>query len=276
MWLLYIYSDILGFLLYHVVKYRRKVVFDNLKNSFPEKTDKELSVIAKKYYRHLSDLFFEAIKGFTMSKKNIRKRYNLIDAELTKKYYENNQNIIFAAGHYGNWEWGTRAIPYQLYHKSVVLYKPIKDKKINNYFKKLRSKDNVAMYSIFQTPRAFYQHNEPFAVVMLSDQSPSNLQKAIWVDFLNRPTATLHGIELYAKRYNTVVIFTDFDKVKRGYYQANFEVITENPKDLPDGEITKKYMNLLENKIKNKPEIWLWSHKRWKAKFDANKYSLTK
>lgn len=274
MWLLYRYSDILSFLMYHVISYRKKVVFDNLKNSFPEKSEKEIKKIARKFYRNLSDMILEGIKGFTISKKNVMKRNKVMEVELTKKLYDQNKNIIFAAGHAGNWEWGARTSPYQLYHKSIVLYKPLKNKKIDAYLRKLRTMDNLGLYPIKSTARAFLNNDKPFSVVMLGDQNPSNRGKAIWVKFLNQPTACLHGIEVYAKKFDIPVIFAEFRRVKRGYYETYFEIITENPRELEDGQITKIFMNKLEEKIIKQPEIWLWSHKRWKHKFNPEKETI--
>lgn len=268
MWLLYFYSDILTFILNHILTYRKKVIYKNLSTSFPEKTEKEIKKIANKFYKHLADLILEGLKGFSMSQKEILKRYKVVDVEGTKHLYENEKNIIFATGHYGNWEWGFRATPLQLYHKSVALFKPLKNKKINEYFRKLRSKDKIQLISIRATARAFYNQNKPFCVVMAGDQNPSNREKAIWVDFLNQPTACLHGIEFYAKRYDTAVVFAEFRKVKRGYYEVHFDQITENPKEMADGQITKTFMNKLEKVIRERPEYWLWSHKRWKQKYN--------
>ena len=254
--------------MYRIVGYRKKVVFKNLRNSFPDKTEKEIKTIAKKFYKHFTDITLEGLKGFTMNKKNLSKRFILKDTELNKKHYQEGKNVIFAAAHYGNWEWGP---PDNVMHKVGILFKPLKDKKINTYLKKKRSSETAELFSIRSTPRAFFNHDRPFSVTMIADQHPPSRKKAIWVDFLNQPTACLHGIEFYAKRYNTTVVFSEFRRVKRGYYEVYLETITENPKEMEHGQITKIFMQKLEKIIIAKPENWLWSHKRWKYKFDPEK-----
>ncbi len=246
--------------------YRKKIVFENLKNSFPEKSKDEIKIIAKKFYKHLADITLESIKGYTMKPKELVKRFKLIDNTIEKKFYEQNKDVILVSSHYGNWEWGPRAAPYILAFDIVVLYKPLKNKYIDKYMNELRKKDNAKMQSIFTTGRAFVNHNKPYSVVMLSDQTPSNLKKAFWTEFLNQQTPCLHGLELYAKKFKLPVIYFNINKVKRGFYQIDLQVITDNPIEEVRGQITKKYMNILEKIIIEKPEYWLWSHKRWKHK----------
>ena len=266
LWLVHFYSNILYYILFYLVRYRRKVVFANLKNSFPEKSEEEITVITKKYYKHLSDLILESIKGYTLSVKKLLKRFSIVNAEIETKLFEQGKNIVFVGGHLGNWEWGTRATPYLLLHDVVILYKPLKNIYIDAYLNKLRQKDNTKMQSINTTGRAFANHQKPYTVIMLSDQNPSNKKKAIWIDFLNQPTPCLHGVELYSKKYKMPVVFFNITKEKRGFYKIDFELITENPQDEKKGQIVKKYMTALEKRIKKQPENWLWSHRRWKTK----------
>jgi len=271
LWLVYIYSDILFFLFFYVIKYRKKVVFSNLKNSFPDKSEEEIYIIAKKYYKHLADIMLESFKGYTLNADKLLKRFSVANPEIERILFEKGENIVFVGGHYGNWEWGTRATPYLLLHDVVILYKPLKNKYIDAYLNRLREKDNTKMQSIFTTGRAFHNHTKPYTVIMVSDQNPANKKKAIWLDFLNQPTACLHGVELYAKKYKMPVVFFNISKIKRGYYEIDFELITSDPTQEAKGQIVKKFMNSLEKRIIQKPEYWLWSHKRWKAKIKPEK-----
>ncbi len=266
-WLLYFLSDLLHPILNHIVRYRRKVVVTNLTKSFPEKSKKEIKKLTNKYYKHLSDITLESIKGYTLSIKEFNKRISVFNPEIEKKLFNEGKDVIFVSGHLGNWEWGPRAVPYFIKHKVAVIYKPIKNKYINKYVKELRKKDNATMYPIRLTARAFAKQEKPVSVVMLADQSNPNKKKAIWLNFLNQPTATLHGPELYAKKYDVPIVFFYFDKIKRGYYQIKCDTITETPRELERGQITKIYMEKLEAVIRSKPEYWIWSHKRWKHKF---------
>ncbi len=269
--LLYLFSDFHTFFMFYIIKYRKSIVFNNLKNSFPEKSEKEIRLIAKKFYKNLSDILLEGIKGMSMSNKNIQKRYVLIDKQLNEKHYKEGKNIIYAGGHLSNWEWGIRTTPKNVLHKSLIIYKPLKNKKIDEYFRKERRKENAELVSIHQTSRAFFNHDRPFCVIMIGDQHTSKRSKAIWVNFLNQPTACLHGIEFYARRFDMTVVFCEFRRVKRGFYEVLLDTITETPNELEYGQITKIYMNKLEEAIRRNPENWLWSHKRWKHKFDKSR-----
>ncbi len=265
--LLYLHSDILYCILFHIFKYRKDVVFDNLRKSFPEKSEEEIRAIAKGFYKNLSDITLESIKGFSMSKKTFLKRYRILNSELLDTYFEKGQNLIALAAHYGNWEWAAVSFGFQLKFKCLGLYKPLSNKYIDEYLLKKRSVLGMNLVPIKDTYKTFASnHEKPALFLMASDQSPSNIKRAIWVNFLNRDTACLHGAEKYAKMYNLPLLYFDLERIKRGYYQISISVLEENPQNLPDGEITKLYMQHLERVIRKKPENWLWSHRRWKHK----------
>ncbi len=239
----------------------------NLKNSFPDKSNSELQKIARKFYTHLTDLIFESIKGYSVPLDKLQKRYQLINPELINNFYEQGKDTITASGHYGNWEWGTQVLPSLIKHKSKILYQPLSNKLIDNYLRKNRAKHNSELVNIKFTRRIFsFEKHKPLTAVMLGDQSPPNKKKAVWLNFLNQDTACIHGIEFYAKFFDLPVIFFDIKKVKRGHYKVYLELLSEKPKDLPKEELTKLYMKRLEKSIIEKPEYYLWSHKRWKHK----------
>ncbi len=264
-WVLYPLSNFLSFLFYHVFKYRKSVIINNLKNSFPEKTDKEIKSIAKKTYVNLTDLIVESIKTFTMSTKTVKKRFKVINPEILDDYHQKEQSIIGVTGHYGNWEWGAMAGSLQIKHRAIAIYKPLKNKYIDEYIRKTRAENGTLLKSIHKTTETFENFkNQTCIFLLVADQSPSAVKKAIWVDFLNQDTACLHGPEKHATNNNYPVVYLDIQRVKRGYYELKIEKLVEEPVKTKEGEITKLYMNKLEEIIRKKPEDWLWSHKRWK------------
>ncbi len=265
--LVYIFSDFLAFLLFYVVKYRKKVVFNNLRNSFPEKNETEISKIAKKFYQHLCDIMVETFKAFSFSDAEMIKRYKVSNQEILTPYFAKNQNIILSAGHYGNWEWATQSVGFQTDFQLITLYKPLSNSLIDKYLREQRRSRKVEVVSISETRKVFSDsYEKPAGFVMAADQSPSNLKRAFWVKFLNQDTACLHGVESYAKLYNLPVFFCNIQREKRGFYTVTLSLLVENPQDTKDGEISQIYLSALEKIILEKPENYLWSHRRWKHK----------
>ncbi len=265
-WLLYIFADFFYFITYKVLKYRLDVVRDNLKKCFPEKSPEELKRIEKLSYKNLSQITVESLKAFTMSEKQIYARHKVINEDEIRNIYENHGGIIALPNHYGNWEWGALSC-MQLQWPGIALYKPLSNKYLNNYIKTNRSRLGTELVSIYETARCFVLNKDKKKnYVMASDQSPSNLKKSHWINFLGRDTAFLHGPELYAKKYNYPAVFVDIQRVKRGYYELELTILADEPQKLKDGEITKRLAIKLEEVIRKKPENWLWSHKRWKLK----------
>ena len=263
-WLLYIFSDLLYFILYIVFKYRVSVLRDNLKKSFPEKSYEELKRIERLSYKNLADITVESLKAFTMSKKQLFARHKVINENDIRHLYDKCGGIIALPNHYGNWEWGAMSC-MQLEWPGVALYKPLSNKHLNSYVKRNRSRLGTELISIYDTARNFVENKDKKKnYIMASDQSPSNAKKAYWINFLGRETAFLHGPELYAKKYNYPAVFIDIQRVKRGYYELNLSLLSEEPQTLKDGELTQMLASKLEEVIRKKPENWLWSHKRWK------------
>ncbi len=264
---LYVVSDFVAFVLYRVLGYRRKVVEENLRQSFPELSEQELKKLVWESYRNLADVFVEGIKGLTMSDEEYLKRYRVVNLEVLKKYWEKQQSTVFLPSHYGNWEWGTKATPLQLGYKNIVIiYKPLSNKPADRFFKKHRAQKGLVLGSIYETMKLFRKYSPDFsAFILVLDQSPPPVAKKVyWVDFLGRQTAFLRGAELFARQYDLPVVYSECRRVKRGYYELMLVPITDEPAALPDGEITRRYARMLEKTIREKPENWLWSHRRWK------------
>jgi len=263
--IMYCFSDFLYFVFFYIVKYRKKIVFQNLRSSFPEKSEKEINAIAKKFYKHLCDILLEGIKGFKISKKQILKRHRLVNPEFLNEYYNKGQSVIGATAHYANWEWGSLSGGLQTKFGLLGFYKPLSNVYIDNLLKHSRSKCGTSLISIFETYKTFLKNKDNVVVYLLaSDQSPSNYNKAYWINFLNHETACLHGIEKYARLFNYPVLYIHIYRIKRGYYELEIKKVIENPSEYKEGEITQKYMEMLEGIIKDNPSDWLWSHRRWK------------
>ena len=267
---LYAISDFLFVIFYYVSGYRKKVVLQNIRNSFPEKSEKEHLAICKKFYRHFSDLVVESIKTFTISEKQVLKRFFVLNPEVIDKYFDQNRSVFIAGGHFNNWELLAVGIDNWVKHKTVGIYTPLSNKYFDGKMQLTRSKYGLKMIST-RTVKRFLDSNpnELTATIFAIDQSPSNPNSAYWMTFLNQETAVLYGVEKYAKEYNYPVVYGIINKVKRGHYNLELVDVTANPKETAYGEIIEKTQHLLEIDIRKNPEYWLWTHKRWKHKKPA-------
>ncbi len=262
---LYVFSDFFAFILFSIIGYRKDVVLNNLRKSFPDKSENEIIDLAKLSYKNLSDITIEGIKIFTMSSKEIQKRHKFLNPEVLSTYFEQNKSVILLAAHYCNWEWGGGSLPLKIRHRLIVLYKPLSNKYIDRYLRKIRERDDAVMASILKTSYYFKNYFEvPAVFVLVADQSPSNPKKSYWVDFFGLKTAFLKGPEIYAHKYKLPVLYIDIRRSKRGYYEFNVLPLVENLSSFPDGKLTEVYAQKLEEVIRKKPENWLWSHRRWK------------
>jgi KDO2-lipid IV(A) lauroyltransferase len=265
-WLLYRLSDLAYLLVYKLVGYRKKVVRENLRNAFPQKSVAELSLIERKFYQNLFDILVESIKGFSMSKKTLLQRQKAMDT-LTQQMVDQYQSIMILGGHYANWEWIGIAASSYADCPVVILYSPLKNKYIDQYLKQSRAAQNTQFLASQQAPRAFKKYQNKEAVyVLIADQSPSNPKRAHWVNFLHQETAFLKGPSSFSRRYNLPILYLDIKRTKRGYYSVALEVLVEDPTQYTSEEITALYASKLEEKIMECPELWLWSHRRWKHK----------
>ncbi len=263
--LLYGLSDFLYVLIYHVTGYRKKVVLQNIRNSFPEKSEKECLDISKKFYRHFCDLIVESLKAFTISDKQIAKRVICNNPELIDKYHEQKRSVIIAGGHYNNWEIFAVAINRLIKHSAAGIYTPLTNKYFDIKMRKTRSKYGLQLVATKDVKRFFDNNRDQLtATIFGSDQSPSNPKSAYWMTFLNQDTGVQFGAEKFAKEYNYPVIFGRINKVKRGYYTLDFINVTENPQETEYGEIIERVTRLLEKDIQTAPQYWLWTHRRWK------------
>ena len=265
--LLYQLSNLLYLFVNLIFGYRKKIIIQNLKGCFPEKSEKEINKILPAVYKNLTDNIVEGIKAFTMSRKQIVKRHKVINPEIINDYYKSGKSIIAVTGHYCNWEWGSLSASLQTEYNVVGLYKPLSNKWIDSFMRWSRTRCGTTMASINETTSTFKKlDNTPTIFLMAADQSPGNKykDKAYWIDFFGRDTAFLHGPEKHAKANNYVVAYIDVQRKKRGYYTVELSILADKPSELKDGEITYRFAKKLESVIHSEPANWLWSHRRWK------------
>ena len=262
---LHVISSFVYLALYYLVGYRKDVVLRNIRRSFPGKSEAEQKIIAKKFFKHLGDVFVESLKIFTISKSNLARHITCVNPQVLEHYYAQGKNVIIAVGHYNSWELMLTGFNTFIKHRAVIIYQPLRNTFFDKKLRDARSEHGTLMIPA-QKVKAFFSEppGELYATVFAIDQSPPNPDKSYWMNFLNQDTPVLFGTEKYAKDFNQPVVYARLNKIKRGYYQLEFVDVVSNPADTAYGEITEKVTKLLENDIISKPEFWLWSHKRWK------------
>lgn len=274
--ILYCFTDFIYLLFISVFPYRRKVVRGNLTRSFPDKSMSEIIKIERKFYRHFTDLLAEGIKNLSISKKELSKRLKVENPEVLEKLFIQQKSVLFASGHYNNWEW---LITYQnilFSHQAMGIGKPLTnqfwDEKINN--KRSRFGMKVIHAQNFNQ-KINEEKNKPIAILVLGDQSPGDSRKSYWMNFLNQFTAMMFGTEQIAHEYNFPIVFYHMTKIKRGYYSIHLELVVDDPQLMKYGEITEILAKKLEKIIESKPEYWIWTHKRWKREIPEDLEELT-
>ena len=265
---LYFFSDLLYLVLYYIVSYRRDVVAINLRNSFPEKTEEELKTIEKKFYRHLADIIIETFKLTHMSTREQNKRFTYTNLAIIDKLRDEKRDIIAVLGHYNNWEWPT-LLPYYLKYKIIIIFKPLQNKHFNDFINRQRSKFGIVLTPTSQVIREiinYKKNNVNTLSVFLSDQIPVRGDIKYWTTFLNQDTAVFTGAGKIASKYDMAIVFFHIQKVKRGHYNLDIELLHDHTAGLSEVVITESHVRRLEEIIKEKPEYWIWSHRRWKHK----------
>lgn len=265
--ILYFLSDIIYFFLRYIIKYRKGVIKENLRLAFPDKSKEERELIRHKFYSFLADLIVENIKMKSMSATQSINRLKLLNSDVPLSYLNKGQSIILVTGHYANWEWGIHSLSLMTNHPSLIIYKPINDRSFEMIYNKMRSRFGAIMVPMKQTLRKIIEYkNNTHVSVFLGDQTPTRKESTYFIPFLNQPTPVFKGIEKISNKTGYPVIFCHIDRTKRGYYTAEFTILAEEPSKLAENEITNIHTRFLEDIICEKPELWLWSHKRWKHK----------
>jgi len=265
--LLFIFARLLYYLLYYVIGYRKKVVRQNLIQSFPEKSAAELKVIEKKFFLYLAELIFEIIKMTSISKAETLRRVKFTGLQQLEAHFKNGESVLACTGHYGNWELGTLALGLSISAKTMAIFKPIKNKIFETWFDCMRTKYGNIFIAMRQTLRGMAAYkNEPVLLCFASDQSPTREETKYFTNFLNQPTAALLGVEKIAKSTRRPIYYFKVNVVKKGYYHVEVLPMCLEPAKMEEFKITDLHFNFLENIIKEQPQYWLWSHKRWKFK----------
>lgn len=264
--LLYGLSDALSFFLYRIIGYRRTVIFDNLNRAFPEKSEAEIRKIARSTYQNLTDVTLETLKSFTAPYAEIERRAICINPEVVNQFLDRGQSVILSGSHLGNWEYSGLTMAPHFHGATVTAYKPLTNKKMDAYLNIARSRtgmEMVAMDEVFKTIRK--RAADPTVFVLLADQSPSSRKSAHWVDFLGQDTASLPGVDVLSRKFDLPVLYYRVGRTRRrGFYEIEFSEICIDPSAAAEMDITRAFARHLEADIREQPEQWLWSHKRWK------------
>ena len=264
--ILYIFSDILYFWVYLVFGYRKKVVRTNLSLCFPEKSEKERKEIEKKFYKHLCDMLVESIKSLTISETEMKKRFVCTNIEAIHNIEKQNRSIVIMCAHYASWEWVFILQVYVKY-KGYAVYKKLANKYFDKMVKKIRARYNSYLITNKETVEVLTQQKEKGELTLngfISDQSPKYQKAHHWRKFMGIVVPMHTGAEVLAKKLDMSVLFMKVKKVKRGYYEATFSTIANNPNDYKNYEITDIFFDKVEAQIREIPEHYLWTHKRWK------------
>ena len=268
--ILYLLSDLLYLLMYHVAGYRKKVVYTNLEKAFPEYEKSEIRRIARKFFRHLSDLMLESSVSHFYSESKALKKITYKNPELLNELHGKGKQVMAVLGHYGNWEYMSTlalAIDYPV----VAIYKPLHNKYMDRMTQKNRNAFGVITVPMEKIARRLIEYKKsktPVLTLNLGDQRPLYHQTQYWTKFMGRDTPMFLGTEKLARKMDAAVVFLKIRKLKRGRYEMEAELICENPKDLEPFEITNRHAAILEDLIREEPAYWLWSHKRWKHSYE--------
>lgn len=267
---LYALSDVAYCVVRHIIKYRRDVIRTNLRNAFPEKSDKELRDIEKGFYHFICDYGVESLKLLTISQEEMKRHMKFENTEEVNRALDDHNFVFVYIGHYGNWEWMS-SLPLWVREDATLgeLYRPLKSKTMDDIFIEIRQHFNAECISKYDALRHIMRFNaekKKCIIGFVADQTPHPENTQLWMDFLSQDTPIFTGTERIGKKVNAAIYFADIHKEKRGQYRCVFKKITHDIKKYPDYQITEICTHELEQMIRRQPEIWLWSHKRWKHK----------
>lgn len=262
---LYFFSYLLFFTLFYLIRYRRNTSFNNIRNSFPELTNKEIKTIQKKAYRNICDSFFEMIKTYSIEEKELRSRVILEDIENLASIIDNKQSALLLTAHTAPAEWVGQALHLQLGCHIDPVYKPAHSRIVDRFIFAARSRYQATPIPYKNLAKDIItRKNVTRCIAILADLSPRRREKTINLNFLNQPTRFFLSVERIAKLTGTAIFFVGVRRTKRGYYRATIRKICDHPGELNNNEITKIYARYTEEIIMHNPDAWLWTHRRWK------------
>jgi len=264
--ILYLFSDMLGFLAFYVLKYRYKVVIENMQKSFPEKSEKEIKRLTKQFYFNLSDWVVETLKASEMSENDLKKRVKFLNTAPLENHLKNGKSVIVMATHQFNWEWMLLAGGVYFNVPVDAIYQPLSNKKVEEFILQIRSRfGGLPIPKDEALPVVLKRIKEQRIIGLVADQIPAkDNQHKYWTNFLNQDTAFFMGAESLPKMTQMPVVLMAINKVKRGYYEVKLEEIAQPPYDFQQVQILPVYVRKAEEQIKSNPDGWLWSHRRWK------------
>ena len=267
---LYLLSDLAYPILYYIIRYRRRLVRENLRNSFPEKSVEEILSIEKKFYRNLCDVFIEAFKCLHISDQEMLRRVEILNCELPERIATERKNIFMLLGHLGCWEWYQEvSVRYKAPKKTCEIYKQIVSPYFASLMHEIRSRWDTTQIEMSQTVRTLLQWNakgEPFLCGFIQDQRPDRKAKDS-IMFLNQQTWYIPGAEEIARKANAELIYLDVEKPSRGHYRLTFREMIPNEEEANSRyPLSQNFWHKMEQTIRRQPELWLWSHNRWRSK----------
>jgi len=269
--ILYGISDGVYLLVYYVIGYRKKVVLSNLKLAFPEKSEKEITEISKKFYHHFADVFIEMIKFFTVSKQEVYKRYKFTNLEFFEELHKDGKSVMLMGPHYANWEW-IMSLDAFVKYKGYAAFTRVENPYFNDKVLKSRAKfgTNLILTSKLIAEIKHNQKNNIQAMYgLLSDQSPQLSKTFYWREFFGVKVPIHTGAEMLAKRYDMNMVYIETKKIKRGYYETSFSLITNEAQKFPDYKLSDIFIEKVEKQVRTQPEYYFWTHKRFKHRDKA-------
>ena len=250
-----------------IVRYRKTVVENNLKLAFPNKSVRERKNIRKRFFKHFFNIVIEIIQLMRARKSFLQNHIKLKNPELLENFIKQKKSVILLSGHYNNWEWMGAKIALSFTTPFIAIYKKLNSEAFNNLLIKIRERFGGKVVSMKDSIRYFLNNkNECQIIGIIADQNPVVRNSTDWLPFFDKEVPVFMGAEKLAKKMNTPIIFCNMQKLDNHKYIISFELLEENPKEIPEGEITKKYFKRLEQQISKEPSQWLWSHRRWKHK----------
>ena len=264
--LLYALSDLVCFFLFRVFGYRKDVVLKNLRNSFPDKSPEEIDRLVRDFYSYLCDLFLEMFKTLSISKEAMLRHCTISPEalELFQELGKEGKSLVLVCGHYGNWEWAGNTFSLLCPQRLSVIYHPLSNQAFDRLMYKMRTRFGTGLIEMRSTFKEMVKQKGTLtATAFIADQTPFP-EKAYWTRFLNQDTPIFMGTETIARKMNYPIVYTSLQRERRGYYRIHAELLVEKPAGTKEGEISELHTRRLERDIVSHPEIWLWSHKRWK------------
>lgn len=269
---LYLLSDFVYFLLYYLAGYRKELVAESLRHAFPEKSNEELEVIRKKFYRSFCDQWVETVKLLSVSDKELNRRMSG-NWKVFSQLDEQGRNTYALLGHTFNWEWANVVCQLNAKQQFAGVYLPVTNKAFDKLLQRIRTRSGAWLISMHAKKSMAKLQQVRYIVGLIADQNPSNLNNVYWTNFLNREAPFFKGPELLAVRNKSAVVFAGIKKVRRGYYEVQLEHITEDASQLQTDSILQQYVSFMERQIKEQPENWMWTHRRWKYKRGNSAYN---